>query len=454
MTETGNVIVEFPQYAEFFYENFDVTNITMVDLVKMVQKEYSDVYPGRQKACVYLAIDEIAKISYAGDGLDYLVSYIGSGLSNLKPDDFNCIFSALSPSLIESAAMLSGRCISFVPLALLNDDECKKALSPISSKLTDTKKKLLDQISRFALGHPRSIAVIGHKFEVDKSITGHTLLNACCDGVVHLFQKLHEGYLPLFIDALRGFKVPAKITYRGSNLEDLYKQGLILQFNKQADSVPLVVPPFHFLRLASVILLRELFQDKIGLFPVANLIRAIFELPPVHSTALECRCLAMTMLTMLLIDYNMSVSVLDLFVRDSTNVYTSDKFNYAPLVKSISGLDFKSIPGDFNFTTMIPMLEMPFEKMSPEQFAEQFPLGMVTGALTQTGQIAVDSIIYDCRNPAEPYAIFFENKYSSLSSVDHFISPSVMKSKYHNFEVLFKSHLTRMLFGSVSMQYS
>ena len=120
-------VVPFLSYAAFFYKNFDVNEITMVQFVKMIQDHYMKLYPGK-RPCVLVAIDEIAYATKSDDSLKTVLSYTGFALSNLTPADFRCIFSALSPTLLQDAVNPSGRSISFISLPLLTYDECRNAL--------------------------------------------------------------------------------------------------------------------------------------------------------------------------------------------------------------------------------------------------------------------------------------------------------------------------------------
>ena len=154
----------------------------------------------------------------------------------------------------------------------------------------------------------------------------------------------------------------------------------------------------------------------------------------------------MTVLTMLLLKKNSKVSVLDLFVRDVPKVYTSSKFNYMPLVASLSTQNYTMLPDCLNFSSADYALETKFEKLTQKQFTKRFPIGMLTGAMMQAGQLAVDSLVFDCRNPEEPYAIFFENKYSHASTEDPSVSPLDLCQKYRLFQKIIVPKLISMLF--------
>ena len=200
------------------------------------------------------------------------------------------------------------------------------------------------------------------------------------------------------------------------------------------------------MKLADRIKNGELHRSSPGLIPIAELITALFELSLTHHKALEQRCLLMTVLTTLLLKENSKVSVFDLFVRDVPKVYTSSKFNYMPLVTSISNKNYTTLPDCLNFSSTDYTLDTEFGRITPEQFTERFPIGMLTGAMMQAGQLAVDSMIFDCRNPEETYAIFFKSKYSRASTADASVSPLDLLDEYRLFQENIVPKLIGMLF--------
>ena len=432
----------------------DVADVTMVKFVKMIQAEYGKANGGG-RACVVVAIDETLIIAKTLEKMEHIVAYTTEGLCNLKHTDFKCIFSTLTRTMIEEAVTPSGRKITFVPLPLLTVTESNIALaikpSPVKDKVSKSKYShnlsvVIDRLMRFAKGHPRSLSVIATNIQEATSSDINTIFSKCATDVLEMFKPLSDSILPLVIDALRGFNVSSSKTYSSETLVKLREQGLLFHpFREGQEQESLIVPPFHLLKFADQVIDGSLLAEMHGLMPICRILKCLFELPSTPYTALEHRCLLMTMLTILLTSHNQRISVLDLFVRDKTNVYTSDKFNYMPVVSALSSKGYSDLPFELNFSTTDYTIGKKFENITQEEFDEQFPTGKVTGALMQAGQAAVDSIIFGCQNSEEPYAIFFENKFSHASTKDPSIKSFELQGKYSHFQERIVPKLIGML---------
>ena len=418
----------------------------MVKFVKMIQAEYSKIYEGGH-ACVVVAIDELALVAETKEHMDNIISYTTEALSTLEHTDFKFICSVTTAYLIKKLRYPAGRNITYVPLPLLTFVQSKQALAMVHPRFKgdENMTTIIDRLLLFAKGHPRSLSVIARNLLSATGSDIRTIFNKCAVDVVAMFKPLQGSTLPLLIDALRGFRVPSTKTYSDDTIGKLIQQGILLPsaFN---DHVSLIVPPFYMLKFADQVIAGKFLTDMPGLMPTCRILKCLFELPSALYAALEHRCLLMTILTMLLTKRDQRVSVLDLFVRDSGLVYTSGKFNYLPLVSGFSGIDDTAQLSGLNFSTTDYTISTRFESITREQFKERFPTGMLTGAMMQAGQLAVDSMIFDCRNPEEPYAIFFKNKYSHASTTDASVSPLDLLDEYRLFQENIVPKLIGMLF--------
>ena len=431
MTSDDVAVVQFDKYGEYFYRQLDVSHLSLSDVIQMIKTEHSKVYPGLN-ATVVLAIDETALVADSLRSMGTLTSYISQALSHFDKKNFACIFSALTPTMIENAVPSTGRPIHYVSLPLLTEEQIAIAVFDIEESLTPEERAVMWQLIRFTAGHPRSIEHIVCIIKARKSENLSINFADCCAMACFYFKLDEPDILDVYIDALRGFQVSADKRYDVGSLQYLYENGYIFSHLEGNERI-IRVSPFRLLKFATQILGGEFLNYNTGFILVCQLIKGLIQSTVDHPKALEQRCLLMTLLTMLLIKHDEEFSVFDLFVRDLPFVYTSNDFNFDTVVASLSAKDFVGHPWRLNFSECAPILDMKFEDLTTEEFYDRFPARMVTGALMQAGQIAVDSIIYDSRNIDKPYAIFFENKFSLASTEAPYLMAAEMKDKYNHF---------------------